>query len=136
LISLSIEGSADMIFWSSAEGAGLALSLPRRPAEPPSGQQVHVKVKYGLTRIGPIIDNHSVALQSFCAGNLAGHQEQVTQEITLLLRGRRQRGDMLFGDDENMGGGLGVDISKGKRPLVFLDDARIRFPLDNLAKNA
>lgn len=83
---------------------------------------MHVQMENGLARSCPIVDDHPVSLQLFGASDFLDHQEQMTQKILLFLRGFRQGGDMLLRDDEDVGGCLGIDISKGYGPIVFLDD--------------
>jgi len=49
-------------------------------------------------------------------------EEEFAEELFLFCRGVVEFGEVFFGDDEEMGGGFGVNIFEGDKSLVFVND--------------
>jgi len=95
-----------------------------------------MQVIYGLSAIRSVVDDDPVAVgQPHLRCYPFGGQHQVSQQGMILGFGVRQLGDRLFGDDQNMHRSLGMDIPKGDRQIVFVNNIRWNFLADNFAKN-
>ena len=96
---------------------------------------MHVQVKHGLSRPGTVIDVEPIGI-----GNPLIHrdpvrrQQQVAQQQAIVLSGIRQHGDRLFGDDEDMDRGLGIDVPEGQTQVIFINDIGGDFAFDYLAE--
>lgn len=53
----------------------------------------------------------------------------------ILAAGLRQTGERFFGNDQDVGGGLGADVFEGEAEVVFVDNIGGNFSLDDFAKN-
>lgn len=91
----------------------------------------------GLAALGAGVDRAAVSSggDAFLLGELGGDQEQVAQELFVPGFGGLQSLQVLLGDDQDMGGGLGVDVSEGQALLILEDDIGGDLPADDLAKN-
>ena len=62
--------------------------------------------------------------------------KDVAQQGPVLLGQRGGRGDVLFGDDEEMDRGLGVDVVKGQQLVVLVQLVGGHFPRGDLTEQA
>ena len=67
---------------------------------------------------------------------MTGDGEQVADQGFLRDAEIVDRGDVLVGHDQYMGGGDGVDVQEGRRLFVGIDDLAWPFPEDDLAEDA
>jgi len=92
-----------------------------------AAQQVEVEVFDGLAAVVAGVNDYSVAsgvfgqAQAGLLGDFGGGGEEVAEEGCVVGGGFGQRGEVLFGDDEDVGGGLGVDVGEGEDLVVFVE---------------
>ena len=87
-----------------------------------SAQDVHVKMEDGLPRLGSGIDDEAISsfVESFLMSHLGGRRKDFPELMGMgdIRHGR----PMLPGNDEDVGGGLGVDVAEGDPVFLFCDD--------------
>jgi len=102
-----------------------------------AAEEVDVEVVDCLAAVGAGVDDEAVAVgEILLAGDLAGCVEEVAEGGCVVLRGVGVGGQVVFGDDEDVGGGLGVDVREGEGLLVFVDAGGGDFAGDDFAEEA
>jgi hypothetical protein len=87
-----------------------------------AAEEVEVEVIDGLSAVGAGVDDEAVAVgEMLVAGDLGGGGEEVAEEGRVGGGGVGGRGDVLFGNDEDVGGGLRVDVGEGEGEVVFVE---------------
>jgi hypothetical protein len=87
---------------------------------------MEMDVEDGLPGIRPRIDHHAITtvLNSLLPGQLFGREKELSHDLGIgflqVVHGR----DVLSWDDEDMGGGLGVDVAKCHDLGVGSDNVR------------
>ena len=115
---------------------GLSPQSARRPGHVPAGQDVEVEVGHGLPRLLPNVGDHAVALQPQLPGHLGDDGEHVAHQGGVVVGHPGHRGDVGLGDDQEVGGRLGVDVVEGVADLVLIDLAGRDLAADNLTEQA
>ena len=95
-----------------------AFGLARGPAERASAEYMQVEVAHGLPSIRTGIDDDAVAIGKITLCEGGGGLEQVAEEFGRELG---DVGEVLFGDDEKVGGRLRIDVGKDEREIVFVE---------------
>jgi len=96
-----------------------------------------VEVLDCLATVGAGVDDEAVALgEVLLASDLACRVEEVAEGGFVVLRGVGVGGQVVFGDDEDVGGGLGIDVREGEGLLVFVDAGGGDFAGDDFAEEA
>jgi hypothetical protein len=97
-----------------------------------------VYMKNCLAGIRTIVNDHAVALylETAIARNFFSNEEKMPDEFAICSGYAVYVWDMFFGHDEQMCGGLGIDILERKGEIVIVDDLRRNFSFNDLAKNA
>ena len=102
--------------------------LAGRPGHGPSTEQMEVDVVDGLAAVFAGIDDDTVAaIQFSTAGDLCRHGQQVAEQRSMFGGCLRLRSNMLFGNDEQVSGGLRTDIGKDDTEFVFVHTVRRNF---------
>ena len=102
-----------------------------------AAEEVDVEVVDGLAAVGAGVDDEAVAVgEVLPAGDFAGCVEEVAEGGFVVLRGVGVGGQVVFGDDEDVGGGLGIDVREGEGLLVFVDAGGGDFAGDDFAEEA
>jgi hypothetical protein len=86
---------------------------------------MHMQVEDSLPGMFSIIDDDPVALlEAFLLGDLRGRYQQFTQNclVSFFGLGNPSQSVFIFGDDEDVGGRHGCDVSEGEHELVFVDN--------------
>jgi hypothetical protein len=94
------------------------------PVHLTSAEQVQVEVRDGLAAFSADVDHDPVAFaEVLLAGQLVGDAVQMADEGLLLFAGSDfgERGDVLFGDDQDVNRRLRVKIRKGEGLVVFVE---------------
>ena len=79
-------------------------------------------MKDALAGLRPVIEHDSISeCDVFIPRDPLNHQKQVAQQRLVRRGALIERLHVLFGDDQNMGGGLGIDVTEGHSMLVFTD---------------
>ncbi len=84
-----------------------------------------MQVEDSLPGMFSIIDDDPVALlEAFLLGDLRGRYQQFTQNclVSFFGLGNPSQSVFIFGDDEDVGGRHGCDVSEGEQELVFVDN--------------
>lgn len=97
-------------------------TLSGGPSEVPAAEQVYVEVVHCLAGVGAAVDDGTVALQkTFVARDLRCGVKKVSNQRSLLVRCVIERGDVLTRNDEDVHGGLRIDVSERDALVVFID---------------
>jgi hypothetical protein len=79
---------------------------------------VDVEVVNGLAAVVAGVQDEAEAVGEFAVGERGGFPEQMTKDF---CGGFGYVGEVLFWDEEPVGGGLRVDVGKGEGVFVFVD---------------
>ena len=83
---------------------------------------MEVQVGYGLTGIGAAVAHHPVAVcQTFGLGNLGNHLKNVSHYRAVVSGNAVAAGNVGFGNHQNVGRRLGVDVPEGEDGFVLID---------------
>ena len=100
-----------------------------------SAEQMEVEVVDGLAAVFAGIDYDAVAaVQISAAGDLRSDGQQMAEERSMFGCGLRLRGDVLFGNNEQMSWGLRVNVGKTDTEVVLIGSVRWDFTFYDLAK--
>lgn len=90
---------------------------------------------HGLPAVIACIDHRAVAVgESFFSGDLLSFDQEVAEEGVVLGGGVCEFRDVLFGDDQDVGGRLGGDVPEGEAEIVFVDDVGGDFFAEDFAE--
>jgi len=79
-------------------------------------------VAYGLAAVFAGVDDDAVAAgELFLAGDVCGGGEEVAEDLAVLGGGVGVRDDVVLGDEQQVGGRLGVDVREADGVGVFVD---------------
>ena len=85
---------------------------------------MQVKVVDGLAAVGAGVDDDAeTVVEMLLLCNFRCSVEQLAEEFGFAGRGVREGAEVLFGDDQNMHGGLRIDVREGEH-VVVLKEAR------------
>ena len=85
----------------------------------------------------PGVDYGAVALaQALVAGDACSHFKQAAEERCVCGGGFGERGDMRARHNEDVHGGLGVDVGEGVAIIVLIDGGGRNGPVDDFAEEA
>src|ERR1700712_4019954 len=105
-------------FQCFSEGIGLAWG----PGHGASAEEVDVEVVDGLAAVGAGVDDEAVAAgEALPLGDLGGGGDELAQEGAVFCFGVGGRGEVLFRDDEDVGGGLRVKVGDGDGGFVLVE---------------
>jgi len=96
-----------------------------------------MQVKHFLPGVSPVVDHQPVAAlgDALFAGNL-GCDNEHTPQRRFVFRGRVvDGGDGLIGDDQDVNGRLGVDVSESRHLVILVNDVGGDFAFDDFAEN-
>lgn len=101
----------------------------------PSAEQVQVQVVDGLAALFPGVDDYAIAVVQLAgAGDVGSGGHQMAQQRSVFGGGLCLRGNVLFGNDQQMSWGLGIDIGETDATLVFINTIRGDLSLNNFAE--
>jgi hypothetical protein len=96
----------------------------------------HMEVEMGdfLAAVAAVVGDESIScfVQTQHASNLLGKRRQSSHRLGINILKTLH---MLFGDDEDMDGSLGIEIVEGEIVIVFVNGVVGNLPFDNLAEN-
>ena len=96
-----------------------------------------MEVVDGLAAVGAGVDDQAVTVgEVLGAGDFAGGVEELAEDGGIVLCGVGMRGEVVLGDDEDVRGGLGVDVREGEGVLVFVEAGDGDFAGDDFAEEA
>jgi hypothetical protein len=86
----------------------------------------------GFASVGAVVDDEAEAARELkFLGDQAGGEQEVAEGGLVVGRGFADAGDDGFGDDEQVDGGLRLDVMNDDAVLVFVLDARGYFSGDD-----
>ena len=89
-----------------------------------------------LTAVFSGVDDGTITtFQAQQVGNFRNRQQQMRAEVGVLRSQLTQGHHRLFGNQQNVYRGLRVNIPKSEAAVVFIDDVRWYFTVDDLQKN-
>ena len=93
-------------------------------------------MKYRLSSSRPAICHNAESrlIEFSFSRELVGHSEDGPDQLKIIVFDIQQRGKMFFGDDQEMDGGLWIDILNGKYVFSVKNFFRGNFPLIDFAK--
>jgi hypothetical protein len=99
-----------------------------------------MEVRDRLTAVGAVVDDEAEAfvggVHAELGGDGTGGEEEVAEEFLVIRRGFADARDGFLGDDENVDGGLRIDVFEGEAKLVFVDNIGGDFAVDDLLEDA
>ena len=89
-----------------------------------AAEEVDVEVGDCLAAVGTVVDDDAEAVfaDPFFLGDAGDAGHHVAEESLIVVFGEGDAGDWLSGDEEEVGGGTGVDVAEAEAELVFVDD--------------
>ena len=91
----------------------------------------------GLAAVGAGVDDYSIALgEAFGAGDLGCGPEEMAEEFFVVGVGFGEGDDVLARGDEDVDGGLGMDVGEGVALVVLVDGGGGDGAVDDLAEEA
>ena len=74
--------------------------------------------------VGAVVDDEAVAgfVEALLFGDVAGGEEELAEELTVAFAGGADAGDDALRDDEDVDGGLRVDVADGEDLFVVAHD--------------
>jgi hypothetical protein len=85
--------------------------------------------------IACVNDNAIASIELVTAGKVGSHRHKMSEQRLMLCHGPGLRGDVFLRDDEEMGGGLWVDIREADAELVFIDTTGRNGTVNDLAED-
>ncbi len=96
--------------------------LARGPGHGAAAEEVDVEVGDGFAAVGAVVHHEAEAvIEVELVGDFGGDEEEVADEGLVGGGGLGEAGDGFFGDDEDVDGGLGVDVAKGVADIVLIN---------------
>ncbi|SRR5258706_11191157 len=112
-------------------------SLTWRPSHRSATEQVEMKMEDALPRQRTVVEHGTIAAGDVpIRGDFRCDQVEVADQRDVVLGRVIQRADVLTGDDQNVCGGLRIDILEGHRNVVLVNDASRNPSLQDLAEQA
>jgi hypothetical protein len=110
----------------------------RRPCEFAACEQMKMNMKNGLAGIMAVIDDHPVTafIKPSFGSDFFGNKKQVTDDFAVYYGDTVNIRNVFFRDNERMDRCLGIDVLKGDRMLVLMDDLCGDLFFNDVAKQA
>ena len=100
-----------------------------------SAEEVQVEMIHRLTAVVATVNYGAVAVsEALLLRKLPCHDEEVTNEITILGLQVVERRDRLPRNDKNVRRGLRINVVERHTPIILVDDVRIRLTVDDPLK--
>lgn len=112
--------------------------LARRPAQRPAAEHVQVEVKDALPGAGAAVGDDAVS-RSGNSGEMCGPcsgQEEVPKEVAIVFRRGGDGHHVPAWNDQQVHGGLGVEVVKGERVAILPDHTGGSPPSGDAAEDA
>lgn len=116
--------------------AEMGLISPGRPGHLASPKDVDMEVGNRLSSLRTIIHDEAKAFSKVgLASDACGRKEKMADKDFIRFSGLGDTVDPLLGNDEEVGGRLGIDIPKGNAAFILVDDVGGEFASDYFFKN-
>ena len=84
-----------------------------------------MQMAHGLACVSAAVGHNTVAVvQSFGPGDGGDHLKNVGHDTAVFRRDAVAVGNVDFGDHQNVGGSLGIDIPEGQNRVIFVNPGR------------
>ena len=95
-----------------------------------------MKMRNRFPGVRAIVENESkpCLIEAELPGDLAGFEQQMTENLVVFRLCLRDAWNGLLGHQQNVRGGLGLDVPKGEHLVVLKNDGGGNFPRDNFLK--
>ena len=96
-----------------------------------------MEVRNRFSSIGSVVDDKAISCfveLALSCDTLRGGKK-IGKDRMVFGGNRAVAGMMFFGDEKNVGRGLGSDVAEGKDVVVFVEDVGLSFPVDDLFKD-
>mmetsp|Transcript_5823 Transcript_5823/g.8817 ORF Transcript_5823/g.8817 Transcript_5823/m.8817 type:complete len:238 (+) Transcript_5823:19-732(+) len=92
------------------------------PVHLPASNDMNMQMEYLLSSNFTIIYHNSIALEVVSFGNFGCHHHEMPENASVLLCSIAEAGQRLalLGDDQDVGGALGVDIPEGQALVILM----------------
>jgi hypothetical protein len=99
---------------------------PRRPREPATPEEVDVGVAHRLPALDSRVGHEAMTggIDTLLAGDQGSQGEEFTGQPRVGLRHGGHVVEVLGGDDQDMDGGLGINVAEGDGPVAAGNDIR------------
>lgn len=95
-----------------------------------------MQVRHGFAGVRAVVDDQTEALGELkLRRDPSGHEQQMPEHRLVLSPGFGDAGDGLFGDDQQMNRGLGLDVVKHDAMFVLVLDLRGDVSIDDFLEN-
>ena len=95
-----------------------------------------VQVIHALPSVGSDVRHDSITgIKPFRGSRLCSDSHQMPQQVRIVVLGRGQRLEGLFGDDQEMGWCLRADVAERECQIIFVENVGWDLAPDYLAKN-
>jgi hypothetical protein len=135
---LEFESEEDRVGGSPGQGDPKDLGLLRQhPSEGTPTEQVQMDVKDFLARVSPTVQDEPVSrlVDPIFLSEPGGHPDHAAKRRLVRFGHVGDGRNRLVGDDENVGGRLGLDIPERRHQLVLIDKIGGNLPADDLREN-
>lgn len=106
------------------------------PVQRSTSEDMDVQVKDGLSAVSACINDRAVAVfQTQLSCDDGDHLQEVSAEFSVSGGEFSEGGDRLFGNQQDVHGGLRADVVKGHAVLVFVNDAGRDFAIDDFLED-
>jgi hypothetical protein len=96
---------------------------------------MEVEMVDGLSAFFAGVDDDAVTTVQFpSAGDVCGNGQQMAEQWSVFGCGLRLGGDVLLGNDEQVGGGLRIDVGKADAEVILIHAIGRDFTFYDLAK--
>lgn len=95
-----------------------------------------VDVRDFLAAVGARVDDQPISVaQTFVCSDLGRDDDAAAHGLLVLVRQIRERHDLAFGDDQDVRGSFGGNVTKRQAQVVFVDDVSRDFFGDDFRKD-
>ena len=110
-------------------------TLTRRPFEGTPGEYVKVQVKHALPGIGAIVHGQSKRIaHTQITRDFSGGYHHMSEQRLIFGGGINKARDFLLRYQQHMCGRLRVDVAEGQAQVIFVDDLRWNFLIDDFGE--
>ena len=107
----------------------------RRPIQLAATQNVNVKVGHGFTAVGTVVHHDAESLgKAFGFRRFAGDEEEMAEEGGILLVSFPHARNRFSRHNEQVDGGLRVDVADDNATFVLVDEVPGNFTIDDFAE--
>ena len=98
-----------------------------------AAKKVKMEMWNGLAAVGAVVDDQAIPglVELELAGDLLGGGKQMAEDRVMFRGDSRVAGVVMFGNEQDMDGGLGGDIAEGENVIILVDDFGFDLAVDD-----